>query len=359
LDFVKNLQTNADAIMFRSRTHAAQLLPNPSKDPAMSGKKPRTSHSNDEPTPRPIALLFAVAFAAAISTWHWYRPLPPKATTVANGPFVTQSDPLIAKESPRFKSKWKDSGLIFPSDDPSVESKNDAALMAVESSGQPSRDVDAIQVASLTGNSEMALQPFREANQPIHQSISQMPLPMVPVTPVTPTQGLSASSPPESRLWTAAKRSLDPLATDQANSEFLNHTPDTFAESASPFRVPRVNGAVRLPGPTIALKSEIWPDQGFDPKEAIAVGIGTNEPGNPTTTPSPEYPGLLSLSSNRIRTLDQEPEPTPRDFSQRDFSSIANGVGPTPLRTPDIPKKGSVIRQPNPKPPNPKNQVTK
>ncbi len=322
----------------------------------MSGKKPPISSSNHEPTPRPIALLFAVAFAAAISTWHWYRPLPPKATTVSNGPFVAQPETVIAKESPRFKSKWKDSGLIFPSDDPSVESKNDAALMAVESSGQPSRDVDAIQVASLTGNGEMALQPFRETTQPIRQSISQMPLPMVPVTP---TRGLSASSPPESRLWTAAKRSLVPLAVEQANSEFLNHNPDTFAESASPFRVPRIDGGVRTTAPIVSLKSEIWPDQGFDAKGAIAMDKAAVSPATPTTTPPPEYPGLLSLSSNRIRTLDQEPEPTPRDFSQRDSSSTSDGAGPNSLRTPDIPKKGIVIRQPTPKAPNPKSQVTK
>ena len=321
----------------------------------MSGKKPRTSQSNDDPTPRPIALFLAVLFAAAISTWHWYRPLPPKATTLSNGPFIAQPDTVIAKESPRFKSKWKDSGLIFPSDDPTIEP-----------SGKPNQDADASPVASLTGNSEMALQPFREATQPIHQSISQMPLPMVPVKP---SQGLSAPSPPESRLWTAAKRTPDALVNEQADSDFQNHSPDTFAESASPFRVPRVDGGVRPPGPTVPLKSEIWPDQGFDPKGAIAIGKGTVTPGNPTepgtrtTTPSSEHPGLLSLSSNRIRTLEQEPEPpssasngsiTPGELVPRDSSSTANGVRPNPLRTPDVPKKGSVIRQPTPK-----NQVTK
>jgi len=321
----------------------------------MSGKKPRTSLSNDEPPPRPIALFLAVLFAAAISTWHWYRPLPPKATTVSSGPFVAQPDTVIAKESPRFKSKWKDSGLIFPSDDPSVES-----------SGKPNQSVDASPIAPLTGNSELALQPFREATQPINQSISQMPLPMVPVKP---SQGLSPPSPPESRLWTAAKRTPDALVNEQPDSDFQNHSPDTFAESASPFRVPRVDGGVRSPGPTVALKSEIWPDQGFDPKGAVAIGKGTVTPGNPTepgtrtTTPPSEVPGLMSLSSNRIRTLEREPEPasspsngsvTPRAFAPTDSSSPANGVRPNPLRTPDVPKKGSVIRQPTPK-----NQVTK
>jgi hypothetical protein len=315
----------------------------------MSGKKPLTSQSNDDPPPRPIALFLAVLFAAAISTWHWYRPLPPKATTLSNGPFIAQPDTVIAKESPRFKSKWKDSGLIFPSDDPTVES-----------SGKPNQDADASPIASLTGNSEMALQPFREATQPIHQSISQMPLPMVPVKP---SQGLSPPSPPESRLWTAAKRTPDALVNEQPDSDFQSHSLDTFAESASPFRVPRVDGGVRSPGPTVPLKSEIWPDQGFDPKGAIAIGNGTIKPGNPTTTPSSEHPGLLSLSSNRIRTLEQEPEPpssasngsiTPGELVPRDSSSTANGVRPNPLRTPDVPKKGSVIRQPTPK-----NQVTK
>ncbi|MBU6238511.1 MAG: hypothetical protein KGQ51_11830 [Planctomycetes bacterium] len=321
----------------------------------MSGKKLRTSQSNDDPTPRPIALFLAVLFAAAISTWHWYRPLPPKATTLSNGPFVAQPDTVIAKESPRFKSKWKDSGLIFPSDDPTIES-----------SGKPNQDADASPVASLTGNSEMALQPFREATQPINHSISQMPLPMVPVKP---SQELSPPSPPESRLWTAAKRTPDALVNEQPDSDFQSHSLDTFAESASPFRVPRVDGGVRSPGPTVALKSEIWPDQGFDPKGAVAIGKGTvttgnpTEPGTRTTTPSSEVPGLMSLSSNRIRTLEQEPEPasftsngsvTPRALAPTDSSSTANGVRPNPLRTPDVPKKGSVIRQPTPK-----NQVTK
>jgi hypothetical protein len=326
----------------------------------MSGKKPRTSQSNDEPTPRPIALFLAVLFAAAISSWHWYRPLPPKATTVSNGPFVSQPDSVIAKESPRLKSKWKDSGLIFPSDDPLVESRSGAATSAVESSGQPNQSIDASPIASLTGNSELALQPFREATPPIHQSISHIPLPMVPVKP---PQGLSTPSPPESRLWTAAKRTTDALVNEPPDSGFQSHSPDTFANSASPFRVPRVDGGVRSPGPTVALKSEIWPDQGFDPKRAIALGKETIKSGTPATTPSSEVPGLLSLSSNRIRTLEQEPEPpssasngsiTPGELVPRDSSPTANGVRPNPLRTPDVPKKGSVIRQPTPK-----NQVTK
>jgi hypothetical protein len=332
----------------------------------MSGKKSRASQSNDEPTPRPIALLLAVVFAGAISTWHWYRPLPQKATTVSNGPFVSQSDTVNVKESPRFKSKWKDSGLIFPSDDPTVEPKSNEATTVFEPSSKPNQGEDANPIASLTGNSELALQPFREATQPVQKSISQMPLPMVPVKPM---QGLSPPSPPESRLWTATKRTPDASAYTPPAPEFQSHLQDTFAESASPFRVPRIDGGPRNHGPLASLKSEIWPDQGFDPKGAIASnqdrstaiahGSGVANAPAPTMSPTSDYPGLLSLSSNRIRTLEQEPETPPssvpngtvkpREPSLPTASSIANGIGSNPLRTPNVPKKGSMIRQPPPK----------
>lgn len=315
----------------------------------MSGKKSRGSPSNDESPPRPIALLVAVVFAAAVSTWHWYRPLPPRATTVSNGPFVSQSEALIAKESPRFKSKWKDSGLIFPSgDDPPVEPKSDPVTFATPSSEKSNRDSDAASIESLTGNSELALQPFRETSQPIHQSISRMPLPMVPVKS---TEESSPPSPSESRLWTAAKRTQDPAADkvpDTEDAELENRNSDTFAESASPFRVPRIERDVRASGPIVALKSEIWPDQGFDPKRVVSIGQQRNS--SPTTTPSSESPGRMSLSSNRIRTSEQEPTA---------LSTAANTSVPNPLRTQDAPKKGIVIRQPTPSKPTPKTQVTK
>ena len=316
----------------------------------MSGKKSIAHDSNDEQAPRPIALLIAVAFAAGVSTWHWYRPLPKKATIVSNGPFVSQTESASSKESPRFKSKWKDAGLVFPSDEANT---NGTPPADNETLGNPNQDSTASTNSALIGKGELALQPFREATQPLKQSIAQMPLPMVPVKP---TQDWSPPSPSETRLWNVTKKQSESraetgtVASDKSSdSQVLSL--DTF-ESASPFRVPRVDGGPKPQAPIVSMKSDIWPDQGYQPGATSnnQTAMATNQ----KTSTTAESNALMSLSSNRIRTLDGESEPstsppapnsTPQKVLRPVTPSTSSSQGSTPV------KKGSVIRQPLPKTP--------
>lgn len=313
----------------------------------MSGKSTRYSDSTDEPTPRPVALLFAVVFAAAISTWHWYRPLPKQAATLANGPFVAESkSETNQKESQRFEPRWKDAGLIFPSEEPIPEippADDPAPSLATASGASPSSD--------LTGTRDLALQPFREATKPLNQSLSQLPLPMVPVRPA---ESQSNPYPPENRLWTAVNKQPAPTASP---GESIAQTqpplaPSPTTDSASPFRVPRVDGTQRSSQTAIALKSNIWPDQGFDPKSISPLPQRHGGQLATSSTPSSQDPGsIMSLSSNRIRTLDQDPEnrsaSVPIDSSNNDSRIL--GVQESASRDPR-----NFIRQPPPRSPSAK-----
>lgn len=306
----------------------------------MSGKPSHVSRSNDDPPPRPIALLCAVVFAAAVSTWHWYRPLPKKAAALAGGPFVAESEPHVAKQAPQRPSRWQEAGLIFPSEDPGeIEPKTEERVVA----NGPERDGLSNDSTNLTGKPDLALQPFRASNQPLDQSISQIALPMVPVPLDSP---LSVPTPAEARLWNitpnqTTNRNLldDKIANAQLSSS------GTHADSASPFRAsgpltPKRASDSLPQEPSRSLKTDIWPDQGFDPRTSTVM------PSSKSTEKSPDHSGLLSLSSNRIRTLDQEPAPklTPKPKAS-DFDSIQPGIA-REFYPPD-PK--ALIRQPLPK----------
>lgn len=326
----------------RSRTDAAQGIHILLGSRYMSGKKSIAYDSHDEKTPRPIALLVAVIFAAGVSTWHWYRPLPQKATIVSNGPFVSQTEAAVSSETPRFKSKWKDAGLVFPSDETDITGSPPANNEPLGTANQGSM---ANPSSSLTGKGELALQPFREATQPLKQSIAQMPLPMVPVKP---TQDGSPPSPSEARLWNATKKQPESV-TDNAMKtiEKLADSPvrslDTF-ESASPFRVPRVDSEPRPQTPVASMKSDIWPDQGYQPGATSSnhSAMATNQQASSAAESTP----LMSLSSNRIRTLDRESEISiPQKISSPVSPSTASSRGSHPI------EKGSVIRQPPSKTP--------
>jgi hypothetical protein len=318
---------------------------------SMSRKPTRYSDSTDEPTPRPFALLFAVVFAAAISTWHWYRPLPKQAATLANGPFVAESKSgALHKESPRFEPRWKDAGLIFPSEEPISEiSADPSPAQATASEPSPS--------SGLTGTRDLALQPFREATKPLNQALSQMPLPMVAVRPSEPQPNLF---PPENRLWTAVNKPTAPTASpgESIAQSRTPLAPEPKSDSASPFRVPRIDGTQPSSQTAIALKSNIWPDQGFDPKSIAPLPQRSGGPQRnggqlaTSSNPSSQEPGsLVSLSSNRIRTLDQDPEirsasvPTVSPTKDSRILGVQDSTPPDPK---------NFIRQPSPKGPSAK-----
>jgi hypothetical protein len=314
-------------VVARTRRNNSQI---PFGVRTMSDRSARRSNTNEPPPPRPVALIAAVVFAAAVSTWHWYRPLPKKAAVIAGGPFATESEPQPQKQQSRIKSRWQDSGLVFPSENPGELSfsseKNGTEVPGDRTDDTPSS-------SRLTGNRDLALLPFREINQPLNQSIAQIPLSAVPPPSDKP---LTLPPPAESRLWSPTPQKTDVQGgLGDRTASVPPPQSGSNADPASPFRVPP-----QKPGnPVLSMKTDVWPDQGFAPGSTRAVV--------PTLAPakSDESPGLLTLSSNRIRTLDQEPAVR---FSVRPDPQSVEEKKRNAARDPRHHDSKNVIRQPAP-----------
>lgn len=292
----------------------------------MSAKRSRSTAPDQTDSPRPTAFFLAVLFAAAVSTWHWYRPLPPRASETASGSAFVSQPPWQSDEFPKPKTKWKDSGLIFPSEQNDETSPPRDSISEAVQPEPPS-------VYSLTGSRDLALEPFRESTRPLNESVAAKPLPMVPVKqpgagqPPTPSQGI---------LWTTASIPRPSESTHPDPVEGSNSRTDGVADGASPFRVPRINSTLPTKEPTVSMRSDIWPDQGFKPN--LLNSIAPSEPqladkgSSSLALPS----DVFSVSNNRIRTMDQESERLP----------VASAPpSPSALKT-TSPVRGPVIRQP-------------
>jgi hypothetical protein len=326
----------------------------------MASQKQRGSASHEPDAPRPVAFLFAVIVAAGVSTWYWYRPLPQHAAEVNHGAFVAQPKEVSDRSTfPKTRSKWKDAGLIFPSDDPMTS-------MAPSQQNSPSEVAGAAQLQTLTGSQDLALQRFQEKTQPLQDWVHREPLPMVPVTGA---DSLTAQALPKPKLWTSApgapiinQEPSSLLASDSLSGTSASVSP-ADSDAPSPFRVPRVETSPRTSPSSMATAPAIWPDQGFDPSRpppaqpvihlptqgSLATGANSipsqNEPLDGTTT----------SSSQRIRTLDREPDK--KLLPPMEGLPVTNPRSATGLQGPErqesIPRassqRGTVIKQPSPK----------
>ncbi|MFO0011597.1 MAG: hypothetical protein ACK553_02555 [Planctomycetota bacterium] len=313
----------------------------------MSAKRTHSVKSDQADTPRPTAFFLAVLFAAGVSTWHWYRPLPKQAGQMVDGAaFASQTDPARREEFPKAKSKWKDAGLIFPSSEPEVALVDNATASPSNAPSEPQAP------DSLTGSRDLALEPFRETARPLRDSMAQAPLPRVPVKDADSRQ---IPAPSQARLWnvvtpSAMSATPDPTATQLANRSPIATEPSP--DAASPFRVPRVAGTRPSPQSVVSLKTDIWPDQGFDPNKQQSPRQDASQIATLAPATTDGSAGVMSLSSNRIRTLDQEPQHEMLENAKANVPSPKlRPIGPESAedaQTP-APRRGSFIRQPPPK----------
>ncbi len=293
----------------------------------MSAKRSRSSDLDQVDTPRPTAFFLAVLFAAAVNTWHWYRPLPPRASEAASGGAFVSQTPGHPEELPKAKSKWKDSGLIFPSE------QSDETFPSRESISE-SVQAEPPSLSSLTGSRDLALEPFRESTRPLTESVAGKPLPLVPVKQSGAGQ---SPTPSQGSLWTTASIPR-PLETPHAAPvEGSNSRVDVVADGASPFRVPRINSPLPTKEPIVSMRSDIWPDQGFKPNLLNPIAPSETQLAGKGSSAASLPSDILSVSNNRIRTMDQESERLP--LATDPPSSPTASKTTSPLR-------GSVIRQP-------------
>lgn len=332
----------------------------------MSVRQSQSSAAKSPDSPRPTAFFLAVLFAAGVSTWHWYRPLPKQAADVAGGSaFVAQSQVEQRREFSRAQSRWEDSGLVFPSEE-SASQEPDAS--------QINRSIGSLaseQQASLVGSRDLALQPFRESSIPLRESFAAAPLPMVPV----PANASATSTfPSQARLWAAVAPSTDPerpIPTKQDSvdsteqhaigltvSSVVGHSPNF--DTPSPFRVPHVDGPRPSQEKTPSLKTDVWPDQGFQPSSDPMSEVASRKPPSEFTAGFHAVSGTHTshgtgaagnraagngTSGTRIRTLDSEFEsqislPSASLRPNGASETRSNDSGPAPLRP------RSPIRQP-------------
>jgi hypothetical protein len=307
----------------------------------MSSKKPHGPTTRDPDAPRPVAFLFAVIVAAGVSTWYWYRPLPQRAAELNHGAFATQPTE-VPDHASLPKSKWKDAGLVFPSDDPLTQ--NPLPLPNSTADGS-----EADQLQALTGSQDLALQRFQEKSQPLKDWVHREPLPMVPVTGA---DSLTAQALPKPKLWTNA---LASPSAPQEPSSLIANKPNSGStadpDAPSPFRVPRIDSPARSSHSSLATAPSIWPDQGFDPSRPPLAPPVVNLPTHGSlatganSIPSQAEPmdGLTTSSSQRIRTMDREPDKTLPPPMQAFPSNIPQSIPKASA------PRGTVIRQPPPK----------
>ncbi|MCU0709530.1 MAG: hypothetical protein MUF23_14675 [Pirellula sp.] len=317
----------------------------------MASKKQRGSSSHEPDAPRPVAFLFAALIAAGVSTWYWYRPLPQRAAEVNHGAFVAQPSSVPDRSTfPKSRSKWKDAGLIFPSDDPVTSSPP-------SQQNSPADVAGAADLQALTGSQDLALQRFQEKSQPLKDWVHREPLPMVPVTGA---DSLTAQALPKPKLWTNAPVSPDItqapsslMASESHSGSKSTSVSPADPDAPSPFRVPRVESPARTTYSSLATAPAIWPDQGFDPSRPPVAPPVINLPtqGSLATgansIPSQGEPmdGMTTTLSQRIRTMDREPDkslPPPMEalpVTNPPRSPLSKGPS----------QRGTVIRQPPPK----------
>lgn len=300
----------------------------------MSAKRSRSTEQDQADTPRPTAFFLAVLFAAAVSTWHWYRPLPPRASEAASGNAFVAQTPKQREDFPKASSKWTDSGLIFPSE------RSDE-IFGLQDSTLENVQAEPPSLSSLTGSKDLALEPFRESTRPLTETVSAKPLPMVPVkqpgTVQTPT-------PSQGNLWTNASSPRPSEPIQSAPMQESTSRTEVVADGVSPFRVPRVNGPLHAKEQTVSMRSDIWPDQGFNPKLLNPKPSSDSQLAEKDSSSLGAPSDILSVSSNRIRTMDQESERLPL---KADSPLPAATDSPSTLR-------GGVIRQPASKDPSKK-----
>lgn len=345
---VKILDRVCRWLRIRSRMDVARVIPFFKGSRVMSAKKSHGSASSDANPPRPVAFFLAVVAAAGISTWYWYRPLPKRASEVSQGPFVAQpSEATAAVGFPKSRSKWKDAGLVFPTETPDLPLSSDSPS---PSSPEPNPNPN----PTLTGTQDLALQPFQDKSQPLKEWVSNVPLPMVPVQGA---ESLAAKPLPKPKLWTNAPAPGQPVI--ESPSTLMAGQPSASkpgdSDAPSPFRVPRVDKPSRSHASNAALArtTEIWPDQGFDPTRPPVSPPVTNLPtqgslatgANSIPSLSGPTDGSATSSSERIRTLDRELD---KSLPQPLQALPSNAPPPTPK---SASPRGTVIRQPSPKSP--------
>jgi hypothetical protein len=312
----------------------------------MSAKKSnaRTNTSraaNGEAAQRPFSLIVLILAAGAASTWYWYRPLPKSSPDVeqvsANAP---RNETRFSKE-PRPKSRWKDSGLVFPTSDPADLNGNANTIGTSNSANMSGSTASPNDPQPLTGSGDLALKPFLDRERPLTETVAREPLPMMPIP--SPNASLRAALPPP-KLWTNAPSIAAPLEPTQSLP-----TNSLASDAASPFRVPSVHPSANPRKDPPSLITNIWPDQGFDPSRPNPIAS------RPPSAPSESMNSVMALSSNRIRTLEPEldskmprvlPPRLPDSGLQSDSHNPMPPVQSQPVQPPPR-QPGKPIRQPS------------
>lgn len=256
------------------------------KKSAATGAKRAPIEKEDVPR-RPKTLGIIALIAGGISTWYWYKPLPPEQKAGVYNDWTLAED----------EGLWGETDLIRPSLD-SLEAELSSSEQTTEGLVEDSKKLIPVPV-------------YRRKLTELIQDET------IPTLPSVDSLNAVVTQPPQ--VWT---NSIDGAAPGMGGNSAI-------ASGTTP------NGS----------RSLDWPDQGYDPSKQ------TNAPTLASSEPNSNAPALLHTSSapRSIRTTENS-YTSPQSITETAFSAPIEHRTFSPAKQPDppveTPRVPQVIRQP-------------